>query len=126
MAIITISEYTLSENLSSPTTLRTDLKFFVVNPKNLTRYGDGFHLGPYFKYRFEDIRRYDEMRYFGYQNERASAFFLGGLIGFQNVSKHAIINPHFGVGLGVRTSPFFGTEMRPDLRMGCSIGLVAF
>ena len=99
--------------------VRVDLKRYFLNANNPKKYAEGFHVGPYAKYRYSDLFVWGG-------SETRTSFILGGLIGFQAVSKRGVINPHIGLGLGLGNSNINGVLPEIDGRIGCSIGLVVY
>jgi hypothetical protein len=88
----------------------------------MDRYAEGFHLGPYFKYRFWDI--YDPTtRSIATGQTRLTAHYgiFGALFGYQYVKSKYVTDVYFGFGLG---NSNLGYLIAPDIRGGLSLGNV--
>lgn len=111
-----------SINHITMTSFRIDPKVYVSALRNKSRFGSGFFIGPYLKYRYQ---------YGSFSNSTVSirgSFWMmlyGVQAGVQFRKNRLLISPSAGVGYGVRRILFF-TDRVLDIRMGLSIGVALF
>src|SRR5690606_32473189 len=94
---------------------------------NADRYAEGFHLGTYYKFKYQDI--YDPTGNTVPEGNvvrfRGNYHFGGGMLGFQWVKKGFVIDQSIGLGLGLGFTNA-GLRLAPDFRLGFSVGRVLF
>ena len=94
-----------------------------MDKNNRQRYAEGFHLGVYYKFRYEDSFGSANVSAYGQSRLISVGHVFGPIIGFQRVNNRFIIDQHLGFGLGL-ASANVGLLLLPDIRLGLSIGTV--
>lgn len=101
--------------------LRLDYQFYFVNMENPKEYAEGFHLGPYFMFRYVT----NEMES---PSEIAvdNSFYGGVMFGKRLVGKRLLLDPHLGFGLRAEHGQLwdaFDIRPFPHFKIGCALGL---
>ncbi len=103
--------------------IRLDANYFLLNATSMDRYAEGFHIGAYYKYRYDDSFGPSVTFSFGTSRVIQSAHICGPIIGWQYVKNKFVFDQSIGFGLGLASSNV-GIFIVPDFRLGLSIGTV--
>lgn len=103
--------------------IRLDPTFYLFKESNPYRYAEGFHIGGYYKYKYDDTYDPTLIQTFGQSRVISNSHILGAMLGFQIVKGKYLVDQSMGVGLGLCTGSA-GTYLIPDFRLGLSFGTV--
>ncbi|MCO4806885.1 MAG: hypothetical protein KC456_09865 [Flavobacteriales bacterium] len=103
--------------------VRIDPTFYLFDRNNEKRYAEGFHLGGYYKYKYDDTFDPGLISQFGQSRVVSNSHILGGMLGFQYVKNRLVIDQSIGLGLGLCLGSA-GAFLIPDFRLGLSFGTV--
>ncbi|GAB5539666.1 MAG: hypothetical protein Salg2KO_17690 [Salibacteraceae bacterium] len=107
--------------------LRLDGNYFFMNKSNMSRYAEGFHVGPYIKLVYDNtFDPFVNLDLFGTSQVSTLSLTFGPMIGFQHVTDRLVIDQSFGFGAGLGINDVGFITIVPDVRMGLSIGTVLF
>jgi hypothetical protein len=101
--------------------IRAEASYYVLKESNPDRYGEGLHIGPYYKFVHTDA--YDPTFPNGITTQVYNTHILGGQIGYQWVKGKNVLDQTIGFGLGLSNG---NIGLRPafDFRLGLSFGTV--
>ncbi|MEZ4721695.1 MAG: hypothetical protein R2813_07470 [Flavobacteriales bacterium] len=105
------------------TSIRIDANYFIFKESNEEKYAEGFHLGPYLKFKMENRAGVGVLNTIGVSRLVGNALIGGGLLGYQVVKNRFVFDPHIGLGGGIGSYNIGGT-IHGDFRLGLSIGMV--
>jgi hypothetical protein len=103
--------------------IRIDPTFYLFDKNNADRYAEGFHLGGYYKYKYDDTFDPALTAQFGQSRVVSNSHIFGGMLGFQYVKNRFVVDQSIGVGLGLCLGSA-GAFLIPDFRLGLSFGTV--
>ena len=103
--------------------IRVDANYYFHRKSNMDKYAEGFHIGPYYKFKYEDEFDPFDTRNLGVTRLFRTSHIFGPIIGYQYVSKRFVFDQSIGFGAGIGNSNA-GLFLMPDFRLGLSIGTV--